>query len=116
MHAFMDLLVGNPSRRRIIHRTGVVQKAGGGASGSTDPAIDVWLNEQAPEPGAIAHKWFVRMRECGGDVQELMHDGYPIACEMRHVKVKPGADLNFAALSALIDAAYADIESRLEAE
>ena len=81
-----------------------------------DPSIDVWLNEQAPELGAIAHKWFVRMRECGGDVQELMHDGYPIACEMRHVKVKPGADLNFAALSALIDAAYADIKSRLEAE
>jgi len=35
---------------------------------------------------------------------------------MRHVKVKPGADLDFAALSALIDAAYADIKSRLEAE
>ena len=154
MHAFMDLLVGNPSRRRIIHRTGVVQKAGGGASGSTDPAIDVWLNEQAPEPGAIAHKWFVRMRECGDDVRDLMHDGCPVACvgdapfgyvnvfkahvnvgfffgaelqdptgllegsgkRMRHVKVKPGADLNFAALSALIDAAYADIKSRLEAE
>jgi hypothetical protein len=35
---------------------------------------------------------------------------------MRHVKVKPGADLNFAALSALIDEAYADITSRLGAE
>jgi len=30
---------------------------------------------------------------------------------MRHVKVKPGADLNFAGLSALIDAAYADIKA-----
>ena len=35
---------------------------------------------------------------------------------MRHVKLRPGADLNSAALSALIDAAYADIQSRLKAE
>ena len=35
---------------------------------------------------------------------------------MRHVKVKPGAQLNFAALRALIDLAYVDIKSRLEAE
>jgi hypothetical protein len=32
---------------------------------------------------------------------------------MRHVKVGPGAEFNFAGLSALIDAAYADIKSRL---
>ena len=119
-----------------------------------DPSIEVWLNEQAPELGAIAHKWFVQMRECGDDVRELMHDGCPVACvgdapfgyvnvfrshvnvgfflgaeledpagllagsgrRMRHVKVRPGADLNVAGLSALIDAAYADIKSRLEVE
>ena len=33
---------------------------------------------------------------------------------MRHVKVRPGADLNVAGLRALIDAAYADVRSRLE--
>src|SRR5713226_8236805 len=44
------------------------------------PAIDVWLNEQAAELGAIARKWFVRMRGCGDDVRELMHDGCPVAC------------------------------------
>jgi hypothetical protein len=32
---------------------------------------------------------------------------------MRHVKVRPGADLNVAGLRALIDAAYADVKSRL---
>jgi hypothetical protein len=32
---------------------------------------------------------------------------------MRHVKVKPGADLNSEALSALIDAAHGDIKERL---
>ena len=119
-----------------------------------DPAIDVWLNAQAPERGAIAHRWFVRMRECGDDVLELMHDGFPNACVTdapfgyvnvfsahvnvgflygaeledpagllegtgkrgRHVKLKPGAGLNEAALGALIDAAYADIKSRLRAK
>src|ERR1700724_155990 len=35
---------------------------------------------------------------------------------MRHVKVKPGVDVNVAALSALIHAAYADIKSRLMAD
>lgn len=35
---------------------------------------------------------------------------------MRHVKVKPGVDLNGAALIALIHAAYADIKSRLMAD
>jgi hypothetical protein len=114
----------------------------------------VWLEEQVPELGAIATRWFLRMRECGDDVRELMHDGCPVACvgdtpfgyvnvfkahvnvgfflgaelddpagllegtgrRMRHVKVRPGVDVNVAALSALVDAAYADVKSRLVAE
>jgi hypothetical protein len=119
-----------------------------------DPEIDVWLSEQAPELGAIATLWFSRMRECGDDVRELMHDGCPTACvgdtpfgyvnvfkahvnvgfflgaelddpagllegtgrRMRHVKVRPGVELDGAALSALVDAAYAEVKSRLVAE
>jgi hypothetical protein len=119
-----------------------------------EPAIDVWLKEQAPNLGAIARTWFLRMRDCGSDVRELMHDGCPTACvgdaafgyvnvfrahanvgffhgaeledptsllegsgkRMRHVKVKPGVDLDPAALNALIAAAYADIKLRLLAE
>jgi hypothetical protein len=119
-----------------------------------DPAIDVWLKDQAPELGAIARTWFLRMRECGNDVRELMHDGCPTACvadapfgyvnvfrahanvgffygaeledptgllegsgkRMRHVKVKPGVDLDSAALDALIGTAYADIKLRLAVE
>jgi hypothetical protein len=45
-----------------------------------DAAIDIWLSERAPELGAIARPWFVRMRECGRDVSELLHDGHPTAC------------------------------------
>jgi hypothetical protein len=116
-----------------------------------DPAVDAWLEEQAPELGAIAKQWFSQMRGCGDDVRELVHDGCPVACvgdaafgyvnvfkahinvgffngaelhdpagllqgtgrRMRHVKVKPGVDVNAAALAALIDAAYADVKSRL---
>jgi hypothetical protein len=44
------------------------------------PAIDRWLDRQVPELGAIARAWFDRMRECGHDVRELMHDGCPTAC------------------------------------
>jgi hypothetical protein len=45
-----------------------------------DLAIDAWLREQVPELGAIARRWFLRMRRCGHDVRELMHDGNPTAC------------------------------------
>lgn len=45
-----------------------------------DPAIDAWFEKQVPELGAIARRWFVRMRNCGPDVRELMHDGCPTAC------------------------------------
>jgi len=121
---------------------------------SREPAIDVWLNAQAAALGALARRWFVRMRECGNDVRELMHDGCPVACiedvpfgyvhvfrahvdvgfffgaqlwdprgllegtgkRMRHVKVRPGKELDSAALSALIDTAYLDVKSRLESE
>ena len=119
-----------------------------------DPAIDVWLNAQTVAHGAIARRWFARMRKCGRDVRELMHDGCPVACvedapfayvnvfrahasvgffqgaelvdplgllegsgkHMRHVKVKPNADLDAGALDALIDAAYLDIKARLDLE
>src|SRR5271166_2267598 len=113
-----------------------------------EPAIDVWQNAQPDDLGSIARKWFGRMRECGADVRELMHDGCPVACvedapfayvnvfkahvnvgffngaaledpagllegsgrRMRHVKLKPGSELDSAALSALIASAYLDIK------
>jgi hypothetical protein len=119
-----------------------------------DQAIEIWLDERAPDLGAIAREWFTRMRQCGDDVRELMHDGCPVACvqdaafgyvnvfrahvnvgfflgaylpdpagllegsgrRMRHVKLRPGAELPSAALGALIDAAYLDVKLSLEAE
>ena len=43
-------------------------------------AVDAWFDERADELGAIARRWFQRMRECGPDVLELIHDGNPVAC------------------------------------
>ena len=45
-----------------------------------DPAIDAWMKDHAGELGAIAHRWFERMRNCGDEVRELLHDGCPVAC------------------------------------
>jgi hypothetical protein len=45
-----------------------------------NPAIDAWLNERPPQLRAIARTWFLKMRDCGDDVQELLHDHHPTAC------------------------------------
>lgn len=117
-----------------------------------DPAIDGWLKEHGGELGVIAQQWFQVMRECGDEVQELLHDGCPVACLgdapfgyvnvfrahvnvgffqgaalpdpcrllegtgkfMRHVKLRPGAAANEAALRRLVERAYCDIKARVE--
>jgi len=45
-----------------------------------DSAIDAWLGQQPDALHAIAREWFERMRKCGADVRELMHDGCPTVC------------------------------------
>ena len=45
-----------------------------------DPAIDLWLAARPAHLGALAQQWFDRVRACGPDVRELMHDGCPTAC------------------------------------
>ena len=116
-----------------------------------DPAIDVWLSWQRDELRSLVEIWFERMRQCGPDVRELMHDGRPTVCvedaafgyvdafrehvnvgffsgarledparllkgtgkRGRHVKIRPGGEVDAAALAQLIDAAYADTRARL---
>lgn len=116
-----------------------------------DAAIDVWLRAQRDDLRPLVERWFVRMRQCGGDVRELMHDGCPTACvddaafgyvnaftdhvnvgfffgallkdparllegtgkRGRHVKLRPGREVDSAALTQLVDAAYLDIRARL---
>jgi hypothetical protein len=116
-----------------------------------DPAIDRWLRAQRDELRPLVETWFARMRRCGGDVRELMHDGCPTACvddaafgyvnaftyhvdvgfffgallkdparllegtgkRGRHVKLRPGREVDSAALGELVRAAYDDVRARL---
>ena len=116
-----------------------------------DPAIDTWLRAQSEPLRPFVTTWFARMRACGSDVRELMHDGWPTACvddaafchvaayrghvsvyffvgallpdparllegtgkRGRHVKLRPGREVDSAALAQLIDAAYADMRERV---
>lgn len=116
-----------------------------------DPAIDAWFVQPDHEMRLVVRPWFERMRGCGADVRELMHDGWPTACvgeaafgyvaaftahanigfyhgadlddphgllegagkRMRHIKLRWGAPVDEAALTALIAAAYRDIRGRL---
>ncbi|HUB84002.1 MAG TPA: DUF1801 domain-containing protein [Bryobacteraceae bacterium] len=45
-----------------------------------DRAIDAWMVKHPGELRAIAQRWFERMRGCGDEVRELMHDGLATAC------------------------------------
>ena len=138
-------LRGLSGREEIFRVSGGVER---------DPAVDRWFTDKAVALRAIAQAWFARMRQCGDDVEELMHDGCPVACvecapfgyvnsfkshvnvgffygaalddpahllegsgkRMRHVKLRPGGELNAAALGELISAAYLDVKTRLDAE
>jgi hypothetical protein len=134
---------------RTLRTTRLMRFAGAVAR---DPAVDAWFESHGPELGALARAWFARLRACGTDVRELLHDGHPTACVgdaafaytnaftahvnvgffqgaaladpagllqgdgkyMRHVKLRPGAATDTAALAALVSAAYLDIRARLE--
>ena len=45
-----------------------------------DPAVERWLSAGPMELKSIAQRWFERVRQCGADVRELLHDGCPTAC------------------------------------
>ena len=118
-----------------------------------DPAVEDWFTGLTDPHRLVVRPWFERMRACGPDVRELIHDGCPVACvgeaafgyvnafrahanvgfyngadlpdpagllegtgkRMRHVKLRPGAALDEAALEALIAASYLDIRRQLGA-
>jgi hypothetical protein len=64
-------LAGLSGREQLFRLSGAVKR---------DPAVERWLTDGAIELKAIAQQWFSQIRECGGDVRELIHDGCPVAC------------------------------------
>ena len=45
-----------------------------------DPAVEAWFGDGDDVMRNLARLWFERMRACGRDVRELLHDGHPTAC------------------------------------
>ncbi len=45
-----------------------------------DPQIEAWFSDFADPLRMMTRTWFGRMRGCGADVRELLHDGCPVAC------------------------------------
>ena len=45
-----------------------------------DPSVEGWFAMPDAELRRMAQPWFERMRGCGADVRELLHDGHPTAC------------------------------------
>jgi hypothetical protein len=64
-------LRGLSGREELFRLSGAVKR---------DPAVARWLTDGPMELKSIAQRWFARVRECGDDVRELLHDGCPVAC------------------------------------
>lgn len=45
-----------------------------------DPRIEAWFSAYPDPLRLMVRPWFARMRACGPDVRELLHDGCPVAC------------------------------------
>ncbi|MCW6530863.1 MULTISPECIES: DUF1801 domain-containing protein [Sphingomonas] len=48
-------------------------------AGRRDPAVEAWFAGGDALRG-LAEPWFERLRACGPDVRELIHDARPTAC------------------------------------
>lgn len=44
------------------------------------PQVDAWFLGATEPIRLMVRPWFERMRDCGPDVRELLHDGCPTAC------------------------------------
>lgn len=47
---------------------------------SQNREVEEWLHGEPAALYTIARRWFSRIRDCGSDVTELLHDGCPVAC------------------------------------
>lgn len=45
-----------------------------------DPAIDVWFSDAGNPLRLMVQPWYEKMRACGDDIRELIHDFCPTAC------------------------------------
>lgn len=45
-----------------------------------DACVAAWFADERDELKLLARDWFDRIRSCGCDVNEILHDGQPTAC------------------------------------
>ena len=45
-----------------------------------DPRVEAWFDDITDPFRLMVQPWFERMRGCGDDVRETLHDGMPTAC------------------------------------
>ncbi len=45
-----------------------------------DPRVRAWFDDIGDPHRLMVKPWFARMRICGDDVREVLHDGCPTAC------------------------------------
>jgi hypothetical protein len=64
-------LRGLSGREDLFRLSGAVRR---------DPVVAMWFTDGPLELRSLAQTWFERMRRCGDDVLELLHDGCPVAC------------------------------------
>ncbi len=50
------------------------------AAKSNSPGVEEWFANEPQPLFTLARDWFSEFRSCGDDVNELLHDGCPIAC------------------------------------
>ena len=46
----------------------------------THPGVEAWFDADDGPLRSMARAWFDRVRGCGPDVVERLHDGFPTAC------------------------------------
>lgn len=68
-----------PSPRQAPHHRAMDDLFRLPSAARRDPAVEAWFAAADPFR-AMAQPWFARMRACGDDVREIMHDGAPTAC------------------------------------
>jgi hypothetical protein len=79
-----------------------------------DPAVEAWFFDLTDPFRLIAREWFLRIRACGPDVRELLHDGRPTACVGDAAFAYVGAFLRHASVGFFHGAALADPAGLLE--
>ncbi len=81
-----------------------------------DPGIEAWFSAFPDPLRLMVRPWFTRLRGCGADVRELLHDGCPVACAGDVAFAYVNAFKAHASVGFFLGASLADPAGLLEGE